>query len=138
MKTDAALAFLAKPWVAMIAVTAPNRGPVAVPVWYALDAHGNPWFVSPKASFKSGLIKQAGRFTLTAQREARPYTYVSVEGPAAIVTAETDDIRQMARRYLGDRDGDSFADGMDEVMAAGTRWRITLAPEHWSSYGLGD
>ena len=138
MKTDAALAFLAKPWVAVIAVTARDRAPVAVPVWYALDAQGYPWFVSPKASLKSQLIEQAGRFTLTAQREARPYAYVSVEGSAALVTAETDDIRHMARRYLGDRDGDTYADGMTEVMAAGTRWRITLAPEHWSSYGLGD
>jgi len=138
MKSDAATAFLAKPWVAMIAVTAPNRGPVTVPVWYTLDGHGRPWFVSPKASLKSRLIKQAGRFTLTAQREARPYAYVSVEGPATLQTATVDDIRHMARRYLGERDGDAYADSMADAMAAGTRWRITLAPERWSSYGLGD
>ena len=135
---DAARQFLAKPWVAMVAVAAPGRGPLNVPVWYALDAQGRPWFVSPKESLKSRLIVAAGRFTLTAQRESRPYAYVSVEGAAALDTAAYDDIRQMATRYLGSEPGAAYADSMQDKMDAGTRFRITLEPARWNSYGLGE
>ena len=53
-------------------------------------------------------------------------------------TAALDDIRQMAARYLGDGPGDEFAENMRDAMEAGTRWRITLSPERWSTYGLGE
>ncbi len=135
--SDAAGQFLAEPWVGMLGVTAPGRGPLTVPVWYALDPEGRPWFVSPKASLKSRLIEAAGRFTLTAQRETRPYAYVSVEGTALLETAAPDDIRDMAMRYLGESAGAEYAGKMRQAMEAGTRWRITLTPLRWSSYGLG-
>lgn len=138
MNNDDARQFLAKPWIAMIAVASPGRGPLNVPVWYSLDSEGRPWFVSPKSSLKSKLIESAGRFTLTAQRESRPYAYVSVEGPATLETASYDDIRAMAARYLGDTPGTEYANTMREAMDAGTRWRITMTPERWSSYGLGE
>ena len=136
MTIDAARQFLAKPWVAMAAVSAAGRGPVNAPVWYSLDDRGWPWFVSPKASLKSRLIANEGRFTLTAQREARPYAYVSVEGRALLATAVYEDIRQMASRYLGEAQGGVYADSMREAMDTGTRWRITLEPANWSTYGL--
>lgn len=138
MTNDTARLFLAKPWVAMLGVAAPGKGPLTVPVWYSLDNEGRPWLVSPKASLKSRLIEAASRFTLTVQREARPYAYVSVEGPALLETAAPDDIKQMAVRYLGESAGGEFADNMREVIEAGTRWRITLTPERWSTYGLGE
>jgi hypothetical protein len=135
---DAARQFLAKPWVAMVAVAAAGRGPLNVPIWYSLDEQGRPWFVSPKESLKSRLIVATSRFTLTAQRESRPYAYVSVEGTAVLETAVYGDIRQMAARYLGDVPGTAYADSMREKMDAGTRFRITLEPERWSHYGLGE
>lgn len=135
---DAARQFLGKPWVAMIAVAAPGRGPLNVPIWYSLDEQGRPWFVSPKESLKSRLIVATSRFTLTAQRESRPYAYVSVEGAASLETAVYEDIRQMAARYLGDAPGTAYADSIRDKMNAGTRFRITLSPERWTSYGLGD
>jgi len=138
MTNDTARLFLAKPWVAMLGVAAPGKGPLTVPVWYSLDSEGRPWLVSPKASLKSRLIEAASRFTLTVQREARPYAYVSAEGPALLETAAPDDIKQMAVRYLGESAGGEFADNMREVIEAGTRWRITLMPERWSTYGLGE
>ena len=137
MTNDEATRFLAQPWVGMLGITAPGRGPLTIPVWYSLDADGRPWFVSPKTTLKSRLIEAEGRFTLTAQRETRPYAYVSVEGPASLVTAVPDDIKQMAIRYLGEDAGSEFGENMRDVMEAGTRWRITLTPERWSSYGLG-
>jgi hypothetical protein len=136
MPTAAETDFLAQTWVAMIGVAAPGRAPLVIPVWYALDAKGRPWFVSPKASLKSRRIETAGGLTLTAQRDDRPYAYVSVEGPATLVTAAPEDIREMATRYLGETEGAAYAANMADAMAAGTRWRITLTPQRWSSYGL--
>lgn len=135
---DTARKFLAQPWVAMLGVAAPGRGPLTVPVWYSLDTQNRPWFVSPKTSLKSRLIEAAGRLTLTAQRETRPYAYVSVEGSALLETAAPDDIREMAVRYLGETAGADYAEKMRAAMEAGTRWRITLTPARWSSYGLGE
>ncbi len=133
---EAAGQFLAKPWVAMLGVAAPGRGPLTIPVWHMLDAQGRPWFVTAKDSYKAQLIEAAGRITLTAQREKRPYAYVSVEGPALLETATYDAFVQMAIRYEGESDDRAYAESMRTAFEAGTRWRVTLQPERWSSYGL--
>lgn len=138
MSNEAARQFLAKPWIAMLGVAAPGRGPLTVPVWYSLDNKSRPWFVSPKTSLKSRLIEAEGRLTLTAQRETRPYAYVSVEGLALLETAVLADILEMAIRYLGEGPGSAYAENMRAAMEAGTRWRVTLSPERWSTYGLGE
>lgn len=129
-------AFLAKPWVPMLAIAAPERAPVCIPVWHDMDSQGRPWFVTAKDSYKARLIEAAGRITLTAQRETRPYAYVSVEGTALLETATYPEFLEMAVRYEGKADGTAYAEGMRAAFEAGTRWRITLVPERWSSYGL--
>ena len=137
MTHEAATQFLAQPWVAVLSVAATTRAPVAVPVWYALNAEGKPWFVTPKASLKSRLIQAEGRMTLTAQKDTRPYAYVSVEGSASLETAVFGDILEMAQRYLGEGDGAAYAERMRQALDAGSRWRVTLSPERWSTYGFG-
>lgn len=137
-KIRSARAFLAEPWVGMLGVAAPARAPLVVPVWYALDAGGRPWFVTPKTSFKSRLIEASGRITLTAQNDRRPYAYVSVEGTALMQTAAFEDIQEMSARYLGPKAGAEYAARMREAMDGNTRWRVTLEPERWSTYGLDD
>ncbi|MCA8928161.1 MAG: pyridoxamine 5'-phosphate oxidase family protein [Alphaproteobacteria bacterium] len=137
MSHETERAFLAMPFVPMLAVAAPGRGPLAVPVWHALDAEGRPWFVTAKDSPKARLIAAAGRCTLTAQRDRSPYAYVSVEGPARLETAAYADILEMAIRYEGKADGTAYAESMRAEFEAGSRWRVTLTPERWSSYGLG-
>lgn len=137
-KARSARAFLAEPWVGMLGVAAPGRAPLVVPVWYALDAGERPWFVTPKTSFKSGLIEAAGRITLTAQNDRRPYSYVSVEGAASMQTAVYEDIQEISARYLDQAAAAEFAARMREAMDGNTRWRVTLEPERWSTYGLDD
>lgn len=137
MPTDQERAFLAQPWVPMLAIAAPGRAPVCIPVWHDLDSQGRPWFVTAKDSAKARLIQAAGRITLTAQRDRSPYAYVSVEGSALLETATYAEFLKMAIRYEGEADGAAYANSMRAAFEAGTRWRITLAPERWSSYGLG-
>ena len=122
----------------MLGVAATGRGPLTIPVWHMLNAKGQPWFVTAKASHKARLIEAAGRITLTAQREKRPYAYFSVEGPAVLETANFAEFQQMAIRYEGEADGTAYAESMRDAFEAGTRWRVTLVPERWSSCGLGD
>ncbi len=136
MPTAAEVEFLARPWIPLLAVEAPGRGPLCVPVWHALDAHGRPWFVTAKDSLKARLIQAAGRITLTAQRDHSPLAYVSVEGPALLDTATYAEFLEMAIRYEGEADGKAYAASMHADFEAGTRWRVTLVPERWSSYGL--
>jgi nitroimidazol reductase NimA-like FMN-containing flavoprotein (pyridoxamine 5'-phosphate oxidase superfamily) len=136
MMTEQVAAFLARPWVTVLAVAASGRGPLAVPVWYALNADGQPWFVTSKASPKARLIETAGRITLTMQREALPYAYVSLEGAATLATARFADLQEVARRYLGKTEGDAYAESMREAYETGASWRITLRPERVSTYGL--
>ena len=138
MPRDKERAFLAEPWVPMVAVAVAGRVPLCIPVWHAVDDQGRPWFVTAKDSPKARLIQAAGRITLTAQRDHSPYAYVSVEGSALLATATFADILAMAIRYEGEADGTAYAESMRADFEAGTRWRITLAPERWSSYGLGD
>ncbi len=137
MPTAAEAEFLAQPWVPMLAVAAPGRAPLCIPVWHALDDQGHPWFVTAKNSPKARLIATAGRITLTVQRDRSPYAYVSVEGPALLETVTYAEFLQMAIRYEGEADGTAYAESMRAAFDAGTRWRITLKPERWSSYGLG-
>jgi hypothetical protein len=136
MANEQERAFLAKPWVPLLAIAAPGRAPVCIPVWHDMDSLGRPWFVTAKNSYKAQLIQVAGRLTLTAQREARPHAYVSIEGPALLETATYPEFLQIAVRYEGETDGAAYAESMRAAFEAGTRWRITLAPERWSRYGL--
>ena len=56
-------------------------------------------------------IRAAGRFSLCAQDESPPYTYVTVEGPVTIEEASRDEGLDRARRYLGPRTAADPTDG---------------------------
>src|SRR5262245_14862879 len=96
-------AFLADAHVGIIAIADERRGPLTVPVWYGYEPGGDVWIVTGKTSRKGRLLTQAGRFSLCAQSEARPYKYVSVEGPiVSVAPADLErDLRPIALRYLG-------------------------------------
>ena len=68
--------FLADLHVGVLAVERPGRAPLAVPIWYAHEPGGE---LSISTS-QNTLIRAAGRASITAQDEAPPYKYVTVEG----------------------------------------------------------
>lgn len=124
-------AFLADLHIGVVGISCPNRGPVLVPVWYEYEPGGEIAFITGKDSKKAEFLKAAGRFTLCVQSEKSPYQYVSAEGPIVSIdeTKNDSDLRRIARRYLGEIEGDAYVEemeGFEEVL-------VRMMPEKWSS-----
>ncbi len=123
--------FLAGVHVGILSVDDPGRGPLTVPVWYAYEPAATLDVITGRDSHKGRLLRAAGRFSLCAQTETPPYSYVSVEGPIVSVTdpAGDQERRAMAHRYLGAEFGDAYlaataADAPDSVT-------FRMSPERW-------
>ncbi len=126
-------AFLAEPRVAVLALGERGRGPLAVPIWYLYEPGGEVVFLTPKSSRKGKLMAEDGRISLCVQSEERPYRYVSVEGTiSSIGTATTEDhLRPLAIRYLGEAEGNAYADARAPDLADGSRLLVHMTPERW-------
>src|SRR5262245_44424319 len=87
--------FLADLHVGIISIPEEGRGPLTVPIWYSYEPGGELRVVTGTTSRKAELLRRAGRFTVCAQTETRPYKYVSVEGP--VVAIEPADLERDRR-----------------------------------------
>jgi nitroimidazol reductase NimA-like FMN-containing flavoprotein (pyridoxamine 5'-phosphate oxidase superfamily) len=125
--------FLADVRVGMISIAEDGRGPLTVPIWYAYTPGGELSVLTAKASRKALLLQRAGRFSLCAQTEQRPYQYVSVEGPiTAIEPVDLErDARPMAHRYLGVDAGDAYIADMANAYTSGQEIVVRMRPERW-------
>lgn len=129
--------FLGERRVAVLAVDRKDKGPLCAPVWYRRTDDGRFEIAMADGSAKARLLRAAGRATLCVQDEARPYRYVTAEGPVElrVLSAEDRDtiIADIAGRYLGDVGGRQYADafpGHDEAL-------VTLTPQNWRTEVLG-
>lgn len=127
--------FLAALHVGILGISAPDRGPVLIPVWYRYEPGGDIFFITNKNAKKVELLAQEGRFSLCVQVESPPYKYVCVEGP--IVSMEDADherdLAPIARRYLGEERGDVYVEGTlgeEELL-------VRMRPEKWSTADYG-
>ncbi|MCK5053433.1 MAG: pyridoxamine 5'-phosphate oxidase family protein [Anaerolineales bacterium] len=127
--------FLAALHVGILGISAPDRGPVLMPVWYAYKPGGVIEFITNKNAKKVERLEQQGRFTLCVQEESPPYKYVSVEGP--IISIEDADhereLTPIARRYLGIERGDEYVNktaGDNELL-------VRMRPARWSTADYG-
>jgi nitroimidazol reductase NimA-like FMN-containing flavoprotein (pyridoxamine 5'-phosphate oxidase superfamily) len=128
-------AFLADLHIGVISIERPDGPPLTVPIWYVYEPGGDLWVLTPADSVKGRLLEQARRFSLCVQDERpRRYAYVTVEGPVVAIEApDTEaDRRPMARRYMGDEDGDRYVAGNDVAVM---KW--TMRPERWWSVDYG-
>jgi nitroimidazol reductase NimA-like FMN-containing flavoprotein (pyridoxamine 5'-phosphate oxidase superfamily) len=127
-------AFLAETHVGLLAVEDPGKGPLTVPVWYAYEPGGVIRFVTSEPSRKVRLLRAAGRAGFCAQQETLPYRFVTVEGPVTISEPDVErDIRAVAIRYLGEKNGKRYLEGFAEVVEE-EQVLVTISPESWSSY----
>ena len=127
--------FLAGVHVGVLAIPQPGAGPLTVPIWYDYEPGGELWFTTGPTSRKGKLLKQGVRVTLCAQTETPPYKYVSVEGAVVFIGPSDKEKygRPMARRYLGEKRGDRYADaGSDEGGVV-----VRVRPEHWLAVDYG-
>ena len=126
--------FLADMHVGIVCVTEEDRGPLAVPVWYAYNPGGELWFSTAIQSKKVRLIKKAGRLSLCVQNETPPYQYVTVEGP--VISIEPMDIERdlkpIAIRYLGYEQGENYIKSYPNNPGGGSVI-IKMRPERWFS-----
>ncbi|NLE82112.1 MAG: pyridoxamine 5'-phosphate oxidase [Rhodococcus sp.] len=130
MSTSERETFLADLHIGVIAVDRDGRAPLAVPIWYFYEPGGDVWVWTENGTVKEKLIRASGRYSLVAQNEAPPYSYVSVEGPAEFQESPSaDDVRPLVRRYLSEDDTTQFLEQMFNDRAVIIRMR----PEHWLS-----
>jgi len=127
--------FLAALHVGIIGISAPNRGPVLLPVWYSYEPGGDILFITNKDAKKVKHLEREGRFTLCVQDESPPYCYVSVEGP--IISIEDADheleLTPIARRYFGKEKGDEYVN----KTAGDKELLIRMRPAKWSTANYG-
>ena len=130
MSNDEREQFLADLHVGVIAVERPDRAPLAVPIWYRYEPGGELSIFTSEGTLKDKLIRAAGRFAFTAQDEAPPYKYVTVEGEVTHVgPADEAESRKLAIRYLGEEAGNQFTDqthGPSSIV-------IRMKPQKWLS-----
>ena len=130
MTDDEREKFLADLHVGVVAVERAGRAPLAVPIWYGYEPGGEVVLWTESGSLKHRLIRDAGRFALTAQDERPPYRYVTVEGDVTVLGRASDtEARQIAIRYLGQDAGNKFT---DENLTA-TSVLIRMRPRRWLS-----
>jgi nitroimidazol reductase NimA-like FMN-containing flavoprotein (pyridoxamine 5'-phosphate oxidase superfamily) len=125
--------FLAGVHVGVLGVDDPGHGPLTVPVWYAYEPGGTVDVVTGRDSRKAGCLRAAGRFSICAQNETPPYSYVSVEGPIADIVdpVPAEVLRAVAYRYLGPEFGDLYLAATENDAPQQVMFR--LAPERWRS-----
>lgn len=111
MSADERQKYLSDVHVGVIAVERPGRAPLGVPIWYGYQPGGEVLLWTGSGSLKHRLISDAGRFAITVQDEQPPYKYVTAEGDVTGIGPAADaDVRALAIRYLGEGEGNAFAD----------------------------
>ena len=135
MTSDDREKFLSDLHVGVIAVERPDRAPLSVPIWYGYEPGGDVLLWTESDSLKHRLIRDAGRFSITAQDEQPPYRYVTAEGDVTGIGPATDaDVRQVAIRYLGEQAGNQFTD----ANLTSTSIVIRMRPRRWLSFDYSD
>jgi PPOX class probable F420-dependent enzyme len=121
---------LKKPIVAVVAVTAPDGAPHAVPTWYEY-ADGQVVFHTGPESFKYKCLVRDPRVTLVVDTKKAPYKTVVLKGRATL-EEKIDDKRteRMAIEYLGKKLGKAYAKSLKGNKVA----VVSFKPSHTVSW----
>lgn len=135
--------FLAGPHVAVLSVgRGGDRPPHTTPVWYAYEPGGEVTFFTGtqgRRSRKADLVREAGRLSLTVQREDFPYGYVTVEG--SVVVGERppsfEGALAVARRYMPEEQARGFV-AAEIGHPAGEFVLFRVRPDRWLTFDFAD
>jgi PPOX class probable F420-dependent enzyme len=124
---------LKKPIVAVVAVTAPDGAPHAVPTWYEYD-NGQVVFHTGPESFKYKCLVRDPRVTLVVDTKKPPYKTVVLKGRVTM-EEKLDDKRleRMAAEYLGKKMGKAYA----KTMRGSKVIVVSFKPTHTVSWDYG-
>ncbi|MEV6911660.1 PPOX class F420-dependent oxidoreductase [Amycolatopsis sp. NPDC051071] len=116
---------------AVFATVRPDGRPHAVPVWFAMD--GDDIVVNlGEDTVKGRALKEDPRVSVVADDPRPPYSFVSVEGVAEIVT-DPEGVRQgselIARRYLAEA-GQEASDGWMAYATSPGKVLVRVRPSH--------
>ncbi len=135
--------FLAGPHVAVLSVADDGgRLPHATPVWYAYEPGGTVTFFTGtqgRRSRKAGLVERAGAVSLTVQKEAFPYGYVTIAGPVigADRPPSAEQALAVARRYIPEEQARGFVKAELEN-PSGEFVLFTIRPDRWLTFDFAD
>jgi hypothetical protein len=125
-------AFLAEPWVAVISIPEPGRGPLTVPVWYLYEPGGDVCIWTGSTTRKARLLQAAGRISVCIQDPKPPYMYVSVEGPVSIEPIQFEKyVRPMAYRYFNAEQAERYLGDIGGEAGVAHDILVRVKPERW-------
>jgi PPOX class probable F420-dependent enzyme len=124
-------ALLSQPHIAVVAVTAPDGAPHAVPTWYEYKG-GKVTFHTDRTAFKYKCLEHDPRITLVVDTKKAPYKCVVLKGTASIEIKKNDDARglRMSIAYLGQKNGKAYHNTMKGQEVA----VVTLKPSRIISW----
>jgi PPOX class probable F420-dependent enzyme len=112
MKKSAIDKLLKEPHIAVVATTAPDGAPHAVPTWYEYRA-GEIVFHTAPSAFKYKCFAHDPRITLVVDTRKAPYKCVILKGRVTMTEAKDDArLKRMAVHYLGKKTGERYAKAM--------------------------
>jgi PPOX class probable F420-dependent enzyme len=105
MPPDEARAFLAHgARTGKLAVVRRDGSPLVAPIWFCLDDDGAPVFTTGADTIKGRALRRDPRCSLCVDEQSPPYSYVRVDGVAAI-SEESEELlswtTRIAARYMG-------------------------------------
>jgi PPOX class probable F420-dependent enzyme len=105
-------ALLSRPNVAVVAVTAPDGAPHAVPTWYEYQG-GEIVFHTAKSAFKYRCLAHDPRITLCVDTRKPPYKAVILKGRVRMEERmDFERTMRMAIAYLGEKEGRAYANSL--------------------------
>jgi len=124
---------LREPQIAVVATTAPDGAPHAVPTWYEYRG-GEVIFHTGANTFKYRCLVHDPRITLVVDTRKPPYKCVILKGRATM--EQRDDwprTRRMAVAYLGRKNGEAYAKSLKGTQTVIVRFK----PERVVSWDYG-
>ncbi len=102
-------AFLAEPHLADLVTLMPDGSPHVAPVWYSWDDESYVVLAEP-TTVKVRNIRSDPRVAVSIAKRESPYSYVLVQGTAAISEGDTDPLLfELSYHYLGKTRGHKYA-----------------------------
>jgi len=125
---------LKKPIVAVVAVTAPDGSPHAVPTWYEY-ADGQVVLHTEATAFKYKCLVRDPRIALVVDTKKAPYKTVVLKGRATLEEKIDDKRRErMAIEYLGKKLGKAYTKTLKGKKVV----VVTFKPSHTVSWDYGE
>lgn len=121
--------FLAALHVGVLSIPREGAAPLTTPIWYQYSPGGELLVMTGTHSRKGKLLREGLPVSFCVQNESPPYAYVTVDGHVSSIRQSLmeEELRPLARRYLGKSGGDAYTDREGVTDTITVRVKI----DHW-------